>query len=981
MDKHPDARAIDFKKTTFYNGANRTFGKIPIILMVDLNVLPYEALQKECESPIHQFVKMSLSIGIQQAAAPFGLSCISHSDRFFEAYKKQQSYRLHKNFIFEPDKMYFPEPERKLLDFLCTLSLRRTLAEHERTNELATEIIFCEDELEQLLDWMGEDMNKIQFSKQSSQLQLAADISFDIHVEKKELVYIIYIDYSKLGDFTPLTLNFKYIFLLNQNIIVKTAFEKQELFMNIFAFKNAENRVCFSIDAADKNILFQYFLEPYSKNYQITTDKIVAQECTSNRLQTKVFFDLAPEGIVSKMEFCYGDKTINPLHQLDYDRSYRNIEMENQALAELKQSGFREQGRLFILTDIDKVVALLTNPLTTLKRIAAVYYSQDFKNLSVKNIDQFGISLAQDESVIYMDIYLDDVSDEELVKILQAINQGKKYYRLRNGSILNLANADSTKLVQFIQNLAISDDNVHQGLLEIPLHCGPYIDNFVKENGIKKVTVDDRFKRMIEKIEHPDDGELKLSEPLTSILRDYQFVGVKWLQTMSGYSFGGIFADDMGLGKTVQVLAFLSAEKQAKKLSASLVVVPTSVLYNWQAEAEKFTPELNLLVIAGAKAERKSALCHWQRYDLLITTYGMLKNDLDEHQNINYKYIFIDEAQNIKNPMTINANCVKGLTCKCAFALTGTPIENRLLELWSIFDFIMPGLLFERSKFIQKYEIPIMKEANEEKRQELSAMIRPFIIRRTKTEVLDELPEKIETDYLAELTKEQMKLYAALYKEFKHELLPQLEQSGGGQNQLAILAALTRLRQVCAHPSSFMKDYQGGSGKLILAKEMIENLIASGHSILVFSQFTSVLRILLSELEDQKISTYYLDGTLKPEDRMSEIENFNSDQAAVFLISLKAGGLGLNLTKADIVIHFDPWWNPAIEEQASDRAYRFGQKKVVKVYNLLTKGTIEEKIAELKIKKKELFQNFIKSEGSLMSKLTVDEMRELFQGE
>ena len=356
-----------------------------------------------------------------------------------------------------------------------------------------------------------------------------------------------------------------------------------------------------------------------------------------------------------------------------------------------------------------------------------------------------------------------------------------------------------------------------------------------------------------------------------------------------------------------------------------------------------------------------------------------VKNDIEEYKKIKFSYIFVDEAQNIKNPMTLNANSVKSLTAKCCFALTGTPIENRLTEIWSIFDFVMPGYLFSRNKFANTYEEPIVRDKNSYKMNELSRMIKPFIIRRLKRDVLSELPEKIETNYISEMTDKQKKLYAAYYKDLKNELIAKIDEYGIERNRIEILAALTRLRQICAHPGTFLDDYDGGSCKLDLAIEIITESINSGHSILLFSQFTKMLKIIRDELENSSINYYYLDGTMKPEERMMEIDNFNSDKEAVFLISLKAGGTGLNLTKADIIIHFDPWWNPAVEDQASDRAHRIGQKNVVQVYKLLTEGTIEEKIAELQKRKRNLIESIIKPGENFLSTLSEDEIRELFK--
>ncbi len=338
----------------------------------------------------------------------------------------------------------------------------------------------------------------------------------------------------------------------------------------------------------------------------------------------------------------------------------------------------------------------------------------------------------------------------------------------------------------------------------------------------------------------------------------------------------------------------------------------------------------------------------------------------------------MDEAQNIKNPMTLNAGSVKNLKAKCCFAITGTPIENRLLELWSIFDFIMPGYLFTRERFQEIYEEPVMHNKDAGKRKELAEAVKPFILRRMKKEVLEELPDMTETDCSIEMTEGQKKLYAAYYKDLKRELEIKIDRYGIGRNRIEIFSALTRLRQICAHPGTFLENYDGGSGKLLFAMEIITEAVNAGHSILVFSQFTRMLKIIEKELRQNHVNYYYLDGKMGAQERAMEIDNFNSDREAVFLISLKAGGTGLNLAKADIVIQFDPWWNPAVESQASSRAHRMGQKNPVQVYNLLTQGTIEEKIADLKERKKELIGTILEPEGGFMNALDEAEIRSLW---
>ena len=957
---------VEFNKTTFIKGLSAAYGKIPVKLEVSLG------FQND-----GGFVSLGLFAGIDKM---YRISEIGH---FLEAMEGMHPFHFSKNFMLEPSRMYFKKLDKKLLEFLSGLKIRRQRSsrefDHDRLHLRTSEVVLDEDESESLLDFIWDGINGINLCRQSGKFRFENDINIRITLSKEDIQVCpltLIADYSEYGDFEPVSANFRYIAFKDKCLIVKLPESKRELFINLYKFKNIDCIVSFRIGEDEKKLFRKNFLDEYCDEYKISIDSAVEKEIMSDSLLAKVYFDMAPKGIVSKIEFCYADRAINPLDDLEANRSFREFDSEIRVLTELKAYGFKEYGRLFLLDDVEKIMSLLTDSLKELKKISELYYSEDFKKLHVRSLNSLGLQLSEDGSVIHMNINLENVSDEELAALLDAIKNRKKYFRLKNGSIINLAGIESSKLVDLINSLDIDKRSINGGVFEIPLNRSIYIDNYIREKGVENVEIESRLGCLVKRITNPEDAEAALDGNLMGILRNYQLTGVKWLKSMAGYSFGGILADEMGLGKTLQVLAFIAGEKDREL--PCLVVAPTSIIYNWKAETEKFTPQLKALVVVGTKERRTLLICGCNEYDLIITSYGSLKNDVEDYKKVKFSYVFVDEAQNIKNPMTLNANSVKSLKAKCCFALTGTPVENRLTEIWSIFDFVMPGFLFDRNRFVNTYEDPIAREKNADKINELSGLIKPFILRRMKRDVLSELPEKIETNYISGMTDKQKKLYAAYYKDLKNELAAKMDESGIERNHIEIFAALTRLRQICAHPGTFLDDYDGGSCKLDLAMEIINESINSGHSILLFSQFTKMLKIIRDELENNNISYYYLDGAMKPEERVMEIDNFNSDREAVFLISLKAGGTGLNLTKADIVIHFDPWWNPAVEDQASDRAHRIGQKNVVQVYKLLTEGTIEEKIALLQEKKKNLTDSIIKPGENFLSRLGEDEIRELF---
>jgi SNF2 family DNA or RNA helicase len=484
------------------------------------------------------------------------------------------------------------------------------------------------------------------------------------------------------------------------------------------------------------------------------------------------------------------------------------------------------------------------------------------------------------------------------------------------------------------------------------------------------------FKALIDSIASPDEHDFECPKALRHILRDYQLIGFQWLKTLAKFGFGGILADDMGLGKTLQTIAFIMSEYELGQ-RPTLIITPTSLVYNWSEEIHKFLPDLDVLIIDGQPQIRESLIETCMDYPIVITSYPLIRRDATHYESIQFNYCIIDEAQHIKNPKSLNAMSVKQIHANGYFALTGTPIENHLTELWSIFDFVMPKLLFNHQKFTNVYEVPITRDQNATALLQLKKTIRPFILRRLKSEVLTELPEKIETKLVATLSDDQKKLYLAHLEEAKSTLHNEIANNTFKQNQLKILSMITRLRQICCHPAMFIEDYKGDSGKLDLVMELIEDSIESGHKILLFSQYTSMLAIIRKKLEAINIKYAYLDGKVPSLQRKDVIHDFNHGDIPIFLISLKAGGTGLNLTTADIVIHYDPWWNPAVEDQATDRAYRIGQEKNVQVFKLIAKGTIEEKIFNLQQKKKALANSVIESGETFITSMTSDDIMDL----
>jgi SNF2 family DNA or RNA helicase len=568
----------------------------------------------------------------------------------------------------------------------------------------------------------------------------------------------------------------------------------------------------------------------------------------------------------------------------------------------------------------------------------------------------------------------EQLSPAEIQRLLLS---GQSHARLKNGKFALL---DTGAVEELQEALVDCAPRQHDGAFRLDNTQAGFLDATLREAGGWQAEAPAAWSERAAR----QRGEVKIQAPplgdLDAVLRPYQKEGVGWLHFLRANGFGGILADEMGLGKTVQVLALLRALKEqrgAASAGPSLVVCPTSLVFNWEAEAEKFTPDLRVLALHGA--ERHERFSDVARQDLLITSYALLRRDAAQYCGLEFDTVVLDEAQHIKNRQTQNAQAVKILRAAHKIALTGTPLENSVLDLWSLFDFLMPGYLGVAADFRDRYEIPIARDRSAAAQARLARRLRPFILRRRKRDVAADLPEKIEQVSYCELGGEQRALYEQVLEAGRREILDSVKTNGVARSRIMVLTTLLRLRQICCDPRLLKTRAPAGpSGKVELFGELLEEVLDGGHRALVFSQFTSMLALLREQLEADGIGFCYLDGAT--EDRAAVVGKFQGDAGIpVFLISLKAGGVGLNLTGADTVIHFDPWWNPAVEAQATDRAHRLGQGRVVTSYKLITRGTVEEKILALQNRKRSLTQSLLGDEEQLADALTWEEIQELLE--
>ncbi len=716
----------------------------------------------------------------------------------------------------------------------------------------------------------------------------------------------------------------------------------------------------------------------------LQVDSAVYNRFYKQPLEKRVYLDRYGKGMSARIEFCYGRVTINPADatncsELDGQWLLRSTVEENELLNLFHHHNFEWDNEKLLQSDEETTFCFLQQTLPALQSIAEVFYTDSFKNIQIQQTAQIGGGVRLNTATDMLEFSFDytHTSPQELLALLAAYKLRKRYHRLSDGAFIPLDSPDLQTAAKLIEELGLHSPDLERQVIELPKYRALYLDSLSRETAEFSLERSSSFKQMVQDIREPQDIEYPLPSGIQGKLRDYQKTGFKWLKALANYGFGGILADDMGLGKTLQVLTFILSEKQTDP-TPSLVIAPTSLVYNWQDEVLKFAPDLKIIVISGQPDERLKQLAASNQADLIVTSYGLIKRDITFYEKWKFKYCFLDEAQHVKNPNTLSAKAVKKIKAHSYFALTGTPIENTLTELWSIFDFVMPGYLRTHKAFTSRYEMPIVKNNDQAALRELNRHIQPFILRRMKKTVLKELPEKIETKMTNEMTAEQTKLYGAWLLKAKTELEAEIESNGFEKSQIKILSLLTRLRQICCHPALFIENYAGGSGKLDMLLEILKDALDSGHRILLFSQFTGMLDIIKEKLAAAAIAYHYLDGSTKAEDRIKLVRAFNAGEKELFLISLKAGGTGLNLTGADMVIHYDPWWNPAVEEQATDRAYRIGQKHAVQVYKLITKNTIEEKIYILQQKKREMIDQLIQPGETFLAKMSEAEIRKLF---
>ncbi|TKD69213.1 DEAD/DEAH box helicase [Pseudalkalibacillus hwajinpoensis] len=690
-------------------------------------------------------------------------------------------------------------------------------------------------------------------------------------------------------------------------------------------------------------------------------------------LTAKLYLDRLKNRLLAGLEFHYEGVVIQPLEGRDVPTGpmiIRDLEKEEEILQLMDESGFTKTDGGYHMQNEALEYEFLYHVVPKLQKLVQMYATTAVRNRLVRKETHPAIRVKHKKrertNWLEFKFEMDGISDNQIREILAALEEKRKYYRLRNGSLLSLETNEMEEIHRFLNTVPVQDENF-EAKWNLPVSKSLHLLDSIDNNEV--FTAEDSFRQFLDQLLHPGKLNFEVPAELDNVLRDYQKQGYKWMKTLASYGFGGVLADDMGLGKTLQSITYIVSELASirERKNPVLIVCPSSLTYNWLNEILKFASDLRAVVIDGNQSKREN-LQQNKEMDVIITSYPLLRRDHKWYENQSFHTVFFDEAQAFKNPATQTARTVKRIKADNRFGLTGTPVENSIEELWSIYHVVFPEL-FQG-----------LKEYSYLTRKTIARRVRPFLLRRMKEDVLAELPEKEESLELTELLPEQKKLYAAYLAKLRTDTLKHLDKDTIRKNRIKILAGLTRLRQICCHPSLFVDGYEGSSAKFQQLLQIVEESRRAGRRVLIFSQFTKMLKLIGKELTMRGQPYFYLDGETPPPARVETCNRFNEGERDLFLISLKAGGTGLNLTGADTVILYDLWWNPAVEEQAADRTHRIGQDKIVKVIKLVARGTIEEKMNELQDKKRELIADIVDSEEHTSVTLTEEDLREIFMG-
>lgn len=946
--------------------AGRLMGTIQAALPMETPLSLEVTLQLVGRQP----VRVSLRVGQER------MYVVKSMAQFLHALRHGETMAFGKGFVLEPQWMGFTGVDEKIIRvledaaYVCQLEGKLV-----QTGLEAKWLCLSERYVPRLMQLLMAKPFKLSFGEEAYHIPCVfdgqAELLFGVSRSGREMEVRAQMPRS----LRPLGEDCRFVFC--EGDVLRLPGEQREI-VRVMLEAGRDGQASFRFDAEQSERVISELLPALERAGTVTLDGALAECIVRRALRVKAYFDREERTVLCKLVFAYGDEEIDPFAKpVPRDEADERVLMlrdaagERAALDLLARAGFRMQKGRVILSDQEMVYRFLTEGIYELQKTAEVYCSDEFRKLTPRK-PHFSGMLRMQEGALQLELSENGEPAPEILAILQALRDNRKYFRLKDGSFLDLTDMDEWR--ELAEAAAGAQEESEEGersrsLVEIQSFRAAYMVSLL-ENGRLPVQADGSVTSFVSAMD--EDGE-PCPEPLGSLLRPYQLRGFMWMQALDRLHMGGVLADDMGLGKTLQVISLLLwAKRRDGAHRPSIVVAPTSLVYNWMAEIRRFAPEIRVAAGEGPQGARAQTIARLAGedcdIDVYLTSYPLIRRDIGQLSAVSFRFAILDEAQYIKNAMSVGAGAVKQLKAQTRFALTGTPMENHPGELWSIFDFVLPGYLLSFAQFMHRFG------AGEET-DVLRRRIRPFLLRRLKGDVLRELPEKNEIEMMADMTEEQRRVYQASLL----RLRPQVDGMLAGRGRIEVLSAITELRQICGHPSLVLPSYAASSGKLDLLLDILPGSLEAGHRALIFSQFTRMLRILQRRLEAVGIECMYLDGETPPKRRIELVDQFNGGKAQVFLISLKAGGSGLNLVGADTVIHFDPWWNPAAEDQATDRAHRIGQKNTVNVIRLITRGSIEEQVVKLGARKRELFDQMITAGEAMPTQLTQEDIRALFE--
>ncbi|MEK4044439.1 DEAD/DEAH box helicase [Paenibacillus sp. FSL H8-0048] len=902
--------------------------------------------------------------------------------QFLEYLEQRKPLYFTSKFTFDAEQQQMSVADREFLEVMLLLrnseklvksSLNPYYSHTETDGRTLTVAPLAWDKLKPLLSKVNVTLRGVRLPEVRAVLaDQPPPLAFSIG-QKKKKEYIL--SASELDTFTLLP---DYSMLIKNGLI----YEMDRDTFRMIALLQQQFKESGEIAVAPGQIgpVVQQVLPALRKLGKVRVEQSVDERIVEPELQAKLYLDYADGTIMIRLEFHYDDIVILPLDEKQGEAAHkskiliRNFQRENTIIAALDYSPLRREGQYWASGSEPAIYETLFQVVPALEDDAELFISTAVQGLLLERTAYPKVTADLNEGLDWLEISfeLEGLDEQETVRVMQAIVEKKKYIRLRSGAFLQLEGDRFSEFGTIAEQLNLSKKEVNGSRLHLPSVQALQLPE--RGHGFKHTKWGKSLREFLEQLREPDRMEFELPNQLRPILRDYQTKGFQWMKTLSKFRFGGILADDMGLGKTIQSIAYICSElaermPQMEAKAPVLILCPASLTYNWENEFARFAPEVNVLVVAGQKEERSGLLESkvMEEADVIITSYPLLRRDIELYSGTLFHALILDEAQAIKNSASQTAQAVKSLKTARKFALTGTPIENSVEELEAIFSTVFPALFTGRLSF---KELPAAR---------IASIVSPFILRRLKKEVLEELPDRIDTVLRTELRDEQKQVYLAYLSKLRDDTERDLIAEGFHKSRMKILAGITRLRQICCHPSLFIENYTGGSGKLEQFLETVQECRDSGRRMLVFSQFSSMLALIRQRLEEAGVQPLYLDGSTPGKERVELCRLFNEGEGEVFLISLKAGGTGLNLTGADTVILYDLWWNPAVEEQAIGRAHRMGQRNVVQVIRLITEGSIEEKMLELQQRKKDLIEEIIEAGENKTTRLSEEDIRELLR--